>query len=298
MVSLWLLLSTIPLMALAGSAAGQETPVQRQLQTAVEAEARGDWPAAEKSYTSILELQPGRVDESIGHLEALTRSHPRELEALQTLAQAYLTKGSDDGFNRTFARIDEVEPNSFRSHQLQAEFCAARGHLNEAAQAYEQAVARNPDAPGVNFALGDIYFGLGQYDKAEPALRKELEIDPHHPIVNLELGIIKNSRQQFDQAIRHLERALRVDGRLPDAHLALASAYVAKGRLPAAEGALRRAIALAPGDPQPYYQLAQVYRKLGRMDEARASLERFQKLEAGSRQERQRAAEGLLQKKP
>ena len=97
--------------------------------------------------------------------------------------------------------------------------------------------------------------------------------------------------------IRPLERALRVDGRLPGAHVAMATAYMAKGRLPAGERALRRAVALAPRDPLPHYQLAQVYRKLGRMEDACASLERFRSLEEEESQERQRVAEGLLQKK-
>ena len=128
-------------------------------------------------YLGVCFLALQQLDKSVEQLEAVIEKHPQELEALQTLAQAYLnrTRTSYTKFQETFSRIEEIDPDSFRTHQLLAEAYATQGRLNQAIEEYEKAVALNPNAPGVNFALGDLYFGLGQYDKAEPALEKELE---------------------------------------------------------------------------------------------------------------------------
>ena len=72
---------------------------------------------------------------------------------------------------------------------------------DEAVKAYEDILAKNPDAYILNKNVGNCYFELQQYDKAEAAYRLVLDKEPANPDIQLLIGNCYANRGETDKAM-------------------------------------------------------------------------------------------------
>ena len=89
-----------------------------------------------------------------------------------------------------FRKMAEVDPDSYRIHQLLAEAFEARREVPGAVHEYKLALERHPTAPGLNYALANVYWREGNLEEAEKGFKKELEISPDHYLATWKLGNI------------------------------------------------------------------------------------------------------------
>lgn len=174
----------------------------------------------------------------------------------------------------------EVAPDSFRAHQLKAEYHESIGKDEEAIQEYREALKRQPSLVDVHFAIGNIYWKRDRLDEALPELKLELEVQPNHPQALYETGDVLLSKGDFKEAERYFLRSLQFEPKMVAAHLALEKIYTQMARYDSSVSALNKAIRLSPADPTPHYRLAAVYRKLGKAAEAQQEMEIFTKLKS------------------
>ena len=100
------------------------------------------------------------------------------------------------------------------------------GKLEEAVDAYHQALAANPKATGPFYNLGLTYKNLKQYERASAAFEAALQLEPDNPNIQVQLGNIYNRMEKWEKAIGHLNRVIhRVPG-IAEAHGNLGWAYL------------------------------------------------------------------------
>ena len=100
------------------------------------------------------------------------------------------------------------------------------GQLEEAVDAYHQALAANPKATGPFYNLGLAYKNLKQYERAAAAFEAALQLEPNNPNIQVQLGNVYNLMEQWEKAIGHLNRVIhRVPGNA-EAHGNLGWAYL------------------------------------------------------------------------
>ncbi len=94
--------------------------------------------------------------------------------------------------------------------------------VEDAVEAYLQAVEFNPQAAGALVNLGTIRYRLRQFREAEDYYTRALEADPHYALAHFNLGNLHDERGNLGEAQNCYEAALRINPRYGDAHFNLA----------------------------------------------------------------------------
>jgi len=94
--------------------------------------------------------------------------------------------------------------------------------VDDAVEAYLQAVQLNPQAAGALVNLGTIRYRLRQFKEAENYYTRALEADPQYALAHFNLGNLHDERGNLNEAQRCYETALRINPRYADAHFNLA----------------------------------------------------------------------------
>jgi predicted Zn-dependent protease len=97
--------------------------------------------------------------------------------------------------------------------------------LDEAVTAFKNAISLRPDLAPILVELGETYFEMGEFDKAQQVLISALTLEPEQPAALYALGRCQLEQGQAAEAIKQLEKAVRINGRLPSIHYYLGLAY-------------------------------------------------------------------------
>ena len=121
------------------------------------------------------------------------------------------------------------------------------------------------------FSRGFALHRDGALDEAAVAYREAIALDPNHAEAHSNLGVLRHGQNLLDEAIALYGRAIAIK---PDHAIALGNlsvALIAKGDVDGAIASLRRAVAAKPEDGESHFRLAELFRRKGDMDDAVAS---------------------------
>src|SRR5262245_34720000 len=134
----------------------------------------------------------------------------------------------------------------------------AQQRWTEAADAFRQATAHDPNNATAWLLLGLTEVNANRYDQAEQAYERTLALAPHSVEALTCYSFLLNQRGRPQRAVELLQNVLARAGHLGVAWLVLAQACELLGDMEAAEKASQQAVALAPQDPAARYQLANI----------------------------------------
>jgi predicted Zn-dependent protease len=97
--------------------------------------------------------------------------------------------------------------------------------MDEAVTAFKNAIALRPDLAPILVELGETYFEMGEFDKAQQVLTSALTLEPDQPVALYALGRCQLEQGQVAEASKQLERAAKINDRLPLIHYYLGLAY-------------------------------------------------------------------------
>jgi predicted TPR repeat methyltransferase len=157
------------------------------------------------------------------------------------------------------------------------------GRLVEAAQKFGEALAIDPDMPGVHHNLGNIFASLGRWEESIAGYQAALSLDPAHAFSHYAMAGALRAAGRFEQSIVAYREALRLGSPAgPQVGNDLGATLLHLGHAEEAAAVLKDAAARAGGFPEPHRNLAMALLRLGRAAEAVKSLESRLKLEPGS----------------
>ncbi len=248
-------------------------------------------PGEVRAYLSLglSHMELGQEREAMKVLQSAADRWPEDVEVLYNLGIVYTRL-----MTSTYKKMAEIDPDSYRVHQLLGASYEARRETKKAIEEYKLAIQKKPDSAGLHYALGNIYWKEGDLQQAEREFLEELKIAPENYLVTWKLGNTYLLNKQYDLAFQYLEKAIRQRPDLGQAHRDLGKALLqTDGDLARATAHLKKVTELAPEEPTTHYLLAQIYRKQGKRAEQAAELAMFEKLRR-AQQEREQSAQGDL----
>ena len=223
----------------------------------------------------------------------LNRDFPDDPDLLYLSSHVY-----SDLSTQASQRLLTVAPESFQSHQLNAEVLVIQGKLNEAAEEYRKVLALNPALSGIHYQLGELLLAgdraPNSLDAARQEFEEELKLHPRSAGAEYELGEMARQARQWDEAIQHFNRAISADPQFADALIGLGKSLVSAGRPEEAVAPLERAVKFEPANANAHYQLSFAYRRLGRGQEAAKELAAYREIHEDVRRSSQRIRTGIL----
>ena len=167
----------------------------------------------------------------------------------------------------SYLRLYQVDPNSYRVHQLNGDLEAAKGHDDKAIDEYRTAVAMKPSVPNLHYSLGHMLWKDLKTGEARKEFEAELAINPRHVGALHDLGNTYLLEHQPEQALPYLTQAGAIDPGDADIHRDLGTGYAELHDYAKAETEFKAAI---PGDHDGsvHYKLARVYQAQGQKENA------------------------------
>lgn len=185
-----------------------------------------------------------------------------------------------------------ASPDSYRVHQLKAEYDLAIGDDDGAINEFRLALSQKPDAPQLHESLGNVFMSRHQYARAVPEYKAEIRINPY-AIVSLErMGQAYAELQDPITASTYLKRALMIDPQSYEALRGLGKVDFERRNYQNAVKNYRHAIQVK-ADPEPaiFFELSKAYKALGNSAEAARCLKHFRQ----ALKKRQSSAERVMQ---
>ena len=191
------------------------------------------------------------------------------LRAALTLDRMDRTEEAEQAFQEALRR----NPDDIQTYISYGNMLRGRERFEEAARIYTQAVERIPEATRADWSLfyfrGISYERTDQWEKAEADFRRALDLYPDQPLVLNYLGYSwVDMGQNLDEAMAMVRKAVEL--RPNDGYIvdSLGWAYYKLGRYEEAVAELERAVALKADDPVIHDHLGDAYWKTGRLLEA------------------------------
>jgi tetratricopeptide (TPR) repeat protein len=226
-------------------------------------------------WTGIVQLVDGDTEGAVGSLDRAALLSPDNVDILYHRGRAHMLVSQ-----KSYEHMYEVDPKSWRIHQVLAQSFVEQERYEEAARECQLAIEDHPEEPGLHEQLGDIYWKQNQLESAESAFLEETRLDPNVISARYKLGTVSLERSKPEVAEEIMQKVLQVSPGSIEAHYQL-------GRAEAQLAQYERAVesfsfvtansSRADKDilRQSYYQLSQVYRRLQKPEESRKALDVF-----------------------
>ncbi len=230
----------------------------------------------------------GKEEMAVEVLQRAAKIFPDDVEVLYSLGSLYYHL-----MFKTYGKMARVAPNSYRYDQVMGRSFEARQEYPAAIVEFQNAIKDNPQAPGLHYDLGNVYWLQGHYVEARREFEAELEISPEDYLSTWKLGNSYLHERQFDKALPYLQKAIRQKPDLGGAIEDLGKLYVEINENERALPYLNKVVQMDPSEPTPHYLLSRAYRHMGKAAESQAEMAKFEKLKR-EQGERRRPPEAMF----
>ena len=231
--------------------------------------AMGDFVSAEKEFGKARSLgvpadrvlpQLGKAIAQQGKFkELLTEITPeqaaRSAPLLVLRGDGLLYTGKNDEAKQAYDQALALNPNSGNALLGLARYAAATQNAEAAERYVSDAVAKDPKNPDVYMARGTLLRTQGKSDEALAAFDQVLALDPHHRTAHIEKAYVEITRGKYPAAKAEIDAA---DKNSPGSLLVTYTRALyefSQGKYAAAQDALQRVLKAAP-DHMPSVLLA------------------------------------------
>lgn len=229
----------------------------------------------------------GEYHQAVEYLEQARRLAPEATEINYPLGMAYRGLGrletarsflaargtvSIAASDPLMARLQDLE-TGYAVHQNRGNVAFMQGRYREAANAFRQAIAAEPDNAQIRANLAASLSRLSDDAGAMEQTLYALRLDPDNALANFGMGTLLARRGEDDEAIRYYRRSIGADGGMFGAHYNLANALYRSGHSAQALQHFHRAVEIDPGSGPARYGVAVTLISLERWSDAAKELE-------------------------
>ena len=177
----------------------------------------------------------GTVHQALGNrwkaaaqFRAATQLDPTQPEPYKALGDMFLIQPRRlfDQALEAYAKAIELRPFYADAHVGLGDARAAKGDVDGAIKAYQQALVHNAVNPRVHLSLGKIYFSeKGLYYESVNAYKKAIDLDPSSVEARMGLGEVYEDKGLWKEAAEEYRKVIELDGKHTGAMYNLAIVY-------------------------------------------------------------------------
>lgn len=220
----------------------------------------------------------GSTEQVITATQSRLRSSPNDVQALDTLAAAYLQRVRETGDPSWYAKADSLlasalhlSPNDAGATLLSGSLALSRHRFADALQWGRRAAALDPNAAGPLGVVTDALVELGRYDEALAAVQQMVDRRPDLASYS-RVSYLRELHGDVDGAISAMQMAITAGGALPEnvayCEVLLGNLFFNRGDLADAEAQYDAALRDDPGYVHATAALARVRAAQSRWSEA------------------------------
>ena len=217
----------------------------------------------------------GRHAEAASHCQAILRTTPGDLGALQMLGALAQNAGRLDEALLWAEKAAAVAPDDAAALGMLGALRLQQGQNEPALVALTRACALQPRNAALQNSRAGALQALGRWAETLKAYDKSLAVGDPHPEALLQRGHVLMALKQPVQALASYNRVLALRPDFVRAFVAQGAALLALGRSAEAVKSFQDALAAAPGDGAAANNLAIALQHLGRDDDALKIYERI-----------------------
>ncbi len=194
-------------------------------------------------------------------------THPDHYGTLVSLAEALVALEDVEGAIQTYETIIDRYPDDHRSIRRLASLEFTSGRRAEAAVRLERALARDSEHFEFAYALGQVWWGLGEQEAAMAAFERIPAGNPIYLDARLRIAEIFEDAEDYAAALAEVERVREVN---PERSLAFHAAALRwrAGNFEEGVALLEEMRAADPDDDEVLYQLGVLHGLAKKMDQA------------------------------
>jgi len=176
-----------------------------------------------------------------------------------------------------FEWVSQMDPDSYRAHQVQADSYVEANRFDDAIQEYRVVLQRNPDLPGIHGALCKAMASLGRFQEALKECNAEIAIAPFSAEAYVDSARVHLLAHDEGQAAVLLEKAQKLDRPPIAVYKLLGELYLSQKQYQAATKALRKYLTVETTDSSAYYLLSRACKYSGDTDGMNQAIAAFKR---------------------
>ena len=178
----------------------------------------------------------------------------------------------------TFAHVSQIDPDSYRAHEIAADGELAAGRYDDAIREYTLVLQRKANIPSVHGALCDALVRVAKPQEAAKECEAEIAVSPHSSGAYVGAARVYLLMDDYDHAGSLLQKAMTLDQPPVAIYKFLGKFYLHQKHYPDAIKAFHQYLAVETHDSSGYILLARCYKSTGdtrRMNEAIATYKKI-----------------------
>ena len=148
------------------------------------------------------------------------------------------------------------------------------GYLDQAAESFEQVIARRPNDAEAQYNLGTLSLRRNDFAMAKQYLERALQLKPDYPEAWNNLGMMAAQQGRTAEAIQSFKQSVQLRPTYATAFLNLGNLYRHERQFSLAQDCLDRALALQPDDPEANYSLGMLHAQQDQLPQAQQFLQK------------------------
>ncbi len=222
-------------------------------------------------YTAGIDfIQKAMINDGIAQLEKAVAADPGFIDAYYYLCLRLFSQGERKKAAQYFDKLQALRSTAMPKQQYQIDRLAGivYGDARKTIEASKQWLQNNPDDIEAYFNLGDICFGLQNYDEALRYYKAILEIDPSYKLAYNQIGYSYARKCDLANAVATMNQYKTIAPDEPNPFDSMGEIYLNHGDYKQAEQNLKQSLKIEPSFHASRLQLGNVYLDQGKFERA------------------------------
>lgn len=210
----------------------------------------------------------GNLVSVIEHSQKLINQYPKSFIIWNLLGAANKGLGRIDEAADAFREVVALNPQYAGGYSNLGTTFHEQGKLQDALKVYKQAIALQPDYAEAYSNMGNTLKELGKFKNAIESYKKALSIEPNFADAYFNMGVVLNEQGNLQEALKAYNKALSFKSDYAEAHNNIGNTLRELGNFPEAIEAYCKSLKLKPDYIEACNNMGNTYQKQGNLDKA------------------------------